>query len=138
MYPPHGLQDDEGAANEGIGTLLIPNTVARIKGGPNPAHAATLIDFLLSEEVERMLAESTSHNIPLREALQDSYAQYAAPDPLKVDWERAAALRTKAIEQFFNAMEVVKQERAAEAEMDRASTQPDEQPDSREPGDGGA
>jgi iron(III) transport system substrate-binding protein len=46
-------------------TLLIPNTVAMIKGGPNPEGAKNLIDFLLSPEVERKLAESESRQIPL-------------------------------------------------------------------------
>jgi iron(III) transport system substrate-binding protein len=32
----------------GLGTLFIPNTLCGIKGGPNPAGAWKLIDFLLS------------------------------------------------------------------------------------------
>lgn len=48
-----------------IGTLLIPNTVALIKGGPNPEHAKRLIDYLLSPEVEARLAEGRSMQIPL-------------------------------------------------------------------------
>lgn len=51
---------------EGIGTLLIPNTVALIKGGPNPEAAKKFIDFLLSREVEEMLAFSDAGQIPLR------------------------------------------------------------------------
>ena len=51
---------------EGVGTLLIPNTVALIKGGPNPEAGKKLIDFLLSREVEEMLAHSDSGQIPLR------------------------------------------------------------------------
>lgn len=48
-----------------MGTLFIPNTVAIIKGGPNPIGARKLIDFLLSPEVEKALAEAESHQIPL-------------------------------------------------------------------------
>ena len=48
-----------------LGVLYIPNTVAMIKGCPNPAGAKKLIDFLLSPEVERKLAESKSKQIPL-------------------------------------------------------------------------
>jgi iron(III) transport system substrate-binding protein len=48
-----------------FGTLLLPNTVARIKGGPNPAGAVKLIDFLLSPEVEARLAKGPSAQIPL-------------------------------------------------------------------------
>lgn len=46
-------------------TLFIPNTVAMIKGCPNPAGAKKLIDFLLSPEVETKLAQSESRQIPL-------------------------------------------------------------------------
>ena len=52
---------------DGMGTLLIPNTLALIKGGPNPEAGKKLIDFLLSKEVERMLAFSDSGQIPLRD-----------------------------------------------------------------------
>ncbi|MFG0318224.1 MAG: extracellular solute-binding protein [Planctomycetota bacterium JB042] len=49
-----------------IGTMLIPNSVAMVKGGPNPEAARTLIDFVLSEQVEALLAASRSAQIPLR------------------------------------------------------------------------
>jgi len=51
---------------DGIGTLLIPNTVTLVKGGPNPAAGKTLIDYLLSREVESRLAFSPSAQIPVR------------------------------------------------------------------------
>jgi iron(III) transport system substrate-binding protein len=43
---------------EGAGTLFMPNAVARIRGGPNPAAAQRLIDFLLTPQVEAMLRDS--------------------------------------------------------------------------------
>ncbi len=52
------------------GTLLIPNTVALIKGGPHPETAKTLIDFLLSEQTEELLAFSESAQIPVRESVK--------------------------------------------------------------------
>jgi len=52
------------------GTLLIPCSVAIIKGGPHAGDARALVDFLISAEVERMLAESDSRNVPVREALR--------------------------------------------------------------------
>jgi len=48
-----------------IGTLLIPNTIALIKGAPHPEEAKKLIDYLLSPAVEEMLARSDSVQIPL-------------------------------------------------------------------------
>lgn len=54
----------------GGGTLLIPCSVAHIKGGPNAAAARTLVDFLVSAEVERLLAQSEARFVPVREALR--------------------------------------------------------------------
>lgn len=51
---------------DGIGTLVIPNTVARIRGGPNPKEARELIEFLLSDEAERILAFHPRGHIPLK------------------------------------------------------------------------
>lgn len=51
----------------GKGTLVIPNTICMIEGGPNSENAKKLIDFLLSEEVEKILAHSESAQIPLRQ-----------------------------------------------------------------------
>lgn len=47
------------------GTLLIPNTLAKIRSGPHPAAADRLIDYLLSPEVEERLVHGASAQIPL-------------------------------------------------------------------------
>ena len=79
---------------EGMGTLLIPNTVALIKGGPNPEAGKKLIDFLLSPKVEEMLAHCESGQIPLRPNVkQPSHV----PDlgeikAMQVDYEKVADL----------------------------------------------
>ena len=93
IYPAHS--NKPGAT--GIGTLLIPNTVGLVKGGPNPQEARRFIDFLLSERVERMLAESVSHNVPLRPGLAADYPDFAVPDPLRIDYRLAAAQRDEAV-----------------------------------------
>jgi len=93
IYPRHAV---DGISDGG--TLLIPNTVAIVAGGPNPAQASVLVDFLLSEQVERMLAGSVSHNVPVREAVAADYADYAVPDPLKVNLARVAAAMPGAID----------------------------------------
>jgi iron(III) transport system substrate-binding protein len=49
-----------------MGTLIIPNTVAVIAGGPNPDEAKTLIDFLLSREVTESLVKSGWSHVPIR------------------------------------------------------------------------
>lgn len=53
----------------GIGTFMIPNTVALIKGAPHPEKGKKLIDFLVSSEVERLLAQGPSGQIPVRSYL---------------------------------------------------------------------
>ena len=50
---------------DGMGTLLLPNTLSVIKGAPHPAEAAALIDYLLSPEVEARLAQGAAAQIPL-------------------------------------------------------------------------
>ena len=52
------------------GTLLIPCSVALIKGRSNTANARKLVDYLVSADVERALAASDSRNVPVREPLR--------------------------------------------------------------------
>jgi iron(III) transport system substrate-binding protein len=131
IYPSHAPLNSEGDTPADHGTLLIPNTVARVTGGPNPESARLLVDFLLSEEVERLLADSVSHNVPIRESLRGSHPEYEAPSPLRVEWERAATARAGGIEQFFEAIAAVKQDRAAAAEIKAATSRRDEAPHAR-------
>ncbi|MGD9634933.1 MAG: extracellular solute-binding protein [Pirellulales bacterium] len=58
VYPDQG-------ANE-FGTLFIPMTVAVVKDSPHPEPAEQLLNFLLSAEVARQLADGPSAFIPLR------------------------------------------------------------------------
>lgn len=51
---------------DGIGTLVLPNVVALVKGAPHPAQARRLIDHLLSRPVEERLAASAAAQMPLR------------------------------------------------------------------------
>jgi iron(III) transport system substrate-binding protein len=53
-----------------LGTLFIPNTIAIVKGGPNPAAAKKLIDYLLSPAVESKLAVGASAQIPLNPTVE--------------------------------------------------------------------
>jgi ABC-type Fe3+ transport system substrate-binding protein len=61
------------------GPMLVPNTVALVKGSPHPEAAAKLIDFLISERAERMLAASESHNLPVRAKVAAEFAEFAPP-----------------------------------------------------------
>lgn len=53
--------------NKGI--LVIPNTVGLIANAPNAELGKTLIDYLLSQEVEEKLAFSRAHQIPVRDTV---------------------------------------------------------------------
>jgi len=74
----------------GDGTLLIPNTVCRIKGGPNPENALKLINFILSREVEATLAKGRSAQIPVRSDIPGPKGLKGLDGlrPMKVDWAR--------------------------------------------------
>jgi len=50
---------------DGIGVPVMPNMVSLIAGAPHPDEGKRLIDYLLSPEVERKLAESEAVQIPL-------------------------------------------------------------------------
>ena len=50
---------------DGLGTPVMPNTVSLIAGAPHPEAAKKLIDFLLSPETEKRLAEMDCVQMPL-------------------------------------------------------------------------
>lgn len=82
---------------DGIGTLFIPNVLARIKGAPHPEAAQALADHLLSPEVEAALAAGPSAQIPLLMSTPTT-ARVETPQtvkPMEVDFEAAAKLWEK-------------------------------------------
>jgi iron(III) transport system substrate-binding protein len=84
---------------EGIGALLIPNTVALIAGAPHPEAGRQLIDFLLSPEVETALSELTGAQIPLRPGLPWPAALPPRETlrPMQVDFDAVAAVLPRAM-----------------------------------------
>ena len=74
---------------DGIGTLLIPNTVAMIKGCPHPNEAKRLIDYLLSREVESRLAFSESAQIPVRDDVErpENVPHWSSIKAMEIDYE---------------------------------------------------
>lgn len=76
-----------------LGTLFIPNTLSLMKDSPHPKEAEKLLNYLLSPDVERKLAEGPSAQIPLQPNVEaskrvNSPAQVRA---MEVDWSAAAA-----------------------------------------------
>jgi iron(III) transport system substrate-binding protein len=81
------LPDDKG-----LGTLLIPNTVAVIKNCPHRKEAQELVDYLLSRDVERQLAFSEAAQIPVRAGVErpPNVLDISSITFMKVDYEAVA------------------------------------------------
>lgn len=77
---------------DGIGTLLIPNTVALINNAPHPEEGKKLIDFLLSKEIEGKLAFSESMQIPVRQDVDrpPHVPAYNSIKAMQVDYQAIA------------------------------------------------
>jgi iron(III) transport system substrate-binding protein len=88
--------DRDAPKHSRMGTLFIPNTVAIIRGSPNPAGARQLVDFLLSPEVEAKLAEAESHQIPMNPqvhaVIPKEFVTRKEAKAMDVDFEKAADL----------------------------------------------
>jgi len=73
------------AGTAGGGTMLVPNTVCAIAGGPGDAARADLVAaFLVSPECEEIIARSPSRNLPLGPKAT-ARVPFAEPDPLGFD-----------------------------------------------------
>lgn len=72
----------------GMGTLITPNTVAMIKGAPHPSEAKTLIDYLLSPEVEADLVEDGWLQVTLRPVgAEQKYFDASSVKGMNVDYD---------------------------------------------------
>lgn len=89
VYPDQDRIGPNGETLEGLGTMVIPNTVALIKGAPHEANAKRMIDWILSEEVERELAFARSAQIPVRASVErpDNVKSAADFKVMQVDFE---------------------------------------------------
>lgn len=74
------------------GTLIVPNAAVLIKNGPNPKAGKALIDYLLSAEVETMLAESEAAQMPVRSGVKAPahVPSLGSIKPMKVDYGKLA------------------------------------------------
>ncbi len=90
--------DSDGGTDQHprLGTLFIPNTVAVIKSGPNTAGARKLVDYLLSQDVEKRLATAGGFQIPLNPKVEADLPLALRParqaKPMQVDFAKAAEL----------------------------------------------
>lgn len=88
-YPVEIIYPDQ--QSDQLGTLFIPNTVCIIQGAPHGPQARQLVDYLLSPQVERDLAQGPAGQIPLNPQV-DVETRVATPDTVRamdVDFHQA-------------------------------------------------
>lgn len=78
---------------EGLGVPVMPNMVSLIANAPHPDEARRLIDYLLSTDVERQLAQSEAVQIPLHAGVQGPKNMPAIEtfQPMMLDYAKAAS-----------------------------------------------
>ncbi|MBK8975717.1 MAG: extracellular solute-binding protein [Planctomycetes bacterium] len=88
----------------GIGTMLIPNSVGIVKGCPHLEQAKQLVDYIVSEQVEALLAAAKSAQIPLRATVEGPKSEWILPidrfRPMVWDPVRVAELLESSTEEF--------------------------------------
>lgn len=92
VYVRHDLPGPDRA----IGPMVIPNTLAIVRGG-DPTIGANFAAFMLSEG-ERMLAASDSHNMPMHSEAAMDFSAHAVPDPAQTSLDAIADAIPRAIE----------------------------------------
>jgi iron(III) transport system substrate-binding protein len=77
---------------DGHGALVMPTAALLLRGAPHPEAGRRLVDYLLSAEVERRMAEVAAH-MPLRPGVATPTGVRNAGDlrVMKVDYEKVAA-----------------------------------------------
>jgi iron(III) transport system substrate-binding protein len=98
VFPDDGPDD--------LGTLVLPNTLALVKGCPHRAAGIELINYLLSPEVEGQLAAGPAAQIPLNAntTVQSRVIDFDELNPMQVDFAQAAELfpvAAKVVEEQF-------------------------------------
>lgn len=103
--PVAAVYPDQGEGQPG--TLVLPNTVALVRGGPRPDLGRKLVDFLLLPEVEARLSASDGAHIPLRGSVPRPDHVVGPPRfrAMEVDWADVAKnldARMKEIEALWS------------------------------------
>jgi iron(III) transport system substrate-binding protein len=78
---------------DGAGTLIVPNAAVLIANGPNSENGRKFINYLLTAEVERALAESEAAQMPLRPGVPvpTGVKQVDEIKTMAVDYEKLGA-----------------------------------------------
>jgi iron(III) transport system substrate-binding protein len=88
---------------QGLGNLIIPNTLSLIKNSPNSKNAKKLFDYLLSHDTEKKLAISCAQ-MPLHQGVSVK-ADIPSLDevvPMKIDYSKSAK-KLEEIQHFLKA-----------------------------------
>ena len=77
----------------GLGVPVMPNMLSLIANAPHPEEARKLIDYLLSPDVERQLAQSEAVQIPLHAGVQGpkNIPAINTFKPMTLDYTKAAS-----------------------------------------------
>ena len=77
---------------DGMGVPVMPNMVSLVRGAPHAEEGLKLIDYLLSSDVERMLARSDAVQIPLHEGVAGpkNIPAISSFKPMTLDYGEAA------------------------------------------------
>jgi iron(III) transport system substrate-binding protein len=78
---------------EGLGVPVMPNMVSLVANAPHPDEGRRLIDYLLSSDVERQLAQSEAVQIPLHTGVAGpkNIPPIDTFKPMTLDYAKAAA-----------------------------------------------
>src|SRR5688500_1236821 len=79
-------------ARDSVGVPIMPNMVSLVANGPHLEAGKRLIDYLLSPEVERMLAQSEAVQIPLHSGVEGpkNIPPLSSFKPMTLDYSKAA------------------------------------------------
>lgn len=77
---------------DGMGVPIMPNMVSLVANSPHSEAGKKLIDYLLSAEVERMLAQSEAVQIPLHSGVEGpkNIPPLSSFKPMTLDYSKAA------------------------------------------------
>jgi iron(III) transport system substrate-binding protein len=77
---------------DGMGVPIMPNMVSLVANGPHLEGGKKLIDYLLSPEVERLLAQSEAVQIPLHSGVEGpkNIPPLSSFKPMTLDYSKAA------------------------------------------------
>jgi iron(III) transport system substrate-binding protein len=78
---------------DGMGVPVMPNMVSLVANGPHPEEGRRLIDYLLTPDVERQLAQSEAVQIPLHAGVEGPKNMPAIDTfkPMTLDFAKAAS-----------------------------------------------